>query len=547
MSKQQKQKAKQKVVQQKAVTDKASGGQNYFERNHSYIITIVFFLLSLAGILNHEMWRDEYQAWMVADDAHSIPQLFHNLKYEGNPVLWHLLLFGLTSITGNAFIMQIVHIIISAAFIFLINKYSPFSILQKILLTFGYYTFFEFNMISRGYGLGFLLVVIVCILYKNRYRYYLPVSVLLFLLANSTIFGLMLSVSFAFIILLDYVILKKQNKVENFQFYKIAIAGIIIIAGWITGLIQMLPSPDSTFPLSYLEHYTFSMVRFKYSFICSLGAYLPIPDFWDSYFWNTNLFIKNFHTPNLIFSLIVFLIYIIGFLRNRLITLFFTAGTLLQIAFYYYTMMPTLYRYVGHFTVLLIICTWINHYYNEDKYKNKLLKNLSYLGKKISKPLFTIILVISFVGGIGSYYLDLIHPFSTNYKAAKFIRENKLQDLKIIGAIDFIVSPLAVELQKKIYYSQRKEFGTFAVWDKKRKLNPDIDDLFAAIDVMQKAGETKFLAVLSYPIAQVINGQKIELTSEMLTDNMKGTLLKNIKPGIVENETYFIYLIEKVK
>ena len=96
-----------------------------------FLLTGVYFILSLIGILNHEMWRDEYQAWMVASDAHSIPELFQNLKYEGNPVLWHAFLFILSRFSDEAILMQILHIVISTSFIFLIARYSPFSLLQK--------------------------------------------------------------------------------------------------------------------------------------------------------------------------------------------------------------------------------------------------------------------------------------------------------------------------------------------------------------------------------------------------------------------------------
>ncbi|MEO5905603.1 MAG: hypothetical protein ABIQ11_02680, partial [Saprospiraceae bacterium] len=177
-----------------------------------YVITAIFFGLSLLGILKHEMWRDEYQAWMVAADAHSIPQLFQNLKYEGNPVLWHAFLFIITTFTDNPFGMQIFHILISAGFIFLINRYAPFNLLQKILLTFGYYTFYEYNIISRGYGLGLLLIVAFCILYAQRQKHILWIAAVLFVLANSTIFGVMLAVCFDGIILMEQLFLSKKSR-----------------------------------------------------------------------------------------------------------------------------------------------------------------------------------------------------------------------------------------------------------------------------------------------------------------------------------------------
>ena len=85
----------QKSAQQKksAVKKEAAKAEpSSFQKNLPFIITGFYFLLSIIGILNHEMWRDELQAWMVAIDAHSIAQLFQNVKYEGHPALWHLFL-----------------------------------------------------------------------------------------------------------------------------------------------------------------------------------------------------------------------------------------------------------------------------------------------------------------------------------------------------------------------------------------------------------------------------------------------------------------------
>src|SRR5215469_18650132 len=59
---------------------------------YAWIITTMFFLLGANLLLHHEMWRDEIQDWLLARDSNSVPRLFANLKYEGHPGLWYLLL-----------------------------------------------------------------------------------------------------------------------------------------------------------------------------------------------------------------------------------------------------------------------------------------------------------------------------------------------------------------------------------------------------------------------------------------------------------------------
>lgn len=46
----------------------------------------------VVGLVAHEPWFDEAQAWLLARDASLGELLFHRLRYEGHPPLWYLLL-----------------------------------------------------------------------------------------------------------------------------------------------------------------------------------------------------------------------------------------------------------------------------------------------------------------------------------------------------------------------------------------------------------------------------------------------------------------------
>src|SRR5689334_3222651 len=65
----------------------------------SLMVTGGFFVIALIGMLTHEMWRDEHQAWLVARDANSLSGLLDNMNYEGNPALWQFFLFLITRVT----------------------------------------------------------------------------------------------------------------------------------------------------------------------------------------------------------------------------------------------------------------------------------------------------------------------------------------------------------------------------------------------------------------------------------------------------------------
>ena len=52
------------------------------------------------------MWGDEMQAWALARNASSLSQLYYNLRYEGNPGLFHLFLFVASRFTDNYFFLK---------------------------------------------------------------------------------------------------------------------------------------------------------------------------------------------------------------------------------------------------------------------------------------------------------------------------------------------------------------------------------------------------------------------------------------------------------
>ncbi len=191
---------------------------------YSNCLVLVFFVLSFVGILNHEMWRDETQAWLIARDSSTLTDLYENLKFEGHPALWHLCLFIITKFTHNPFAMQFFHILIATAIVWIFVKLSPFNILQKTLFTFSYFPFFEYNLISRNYNLALLFVFIFCYLFTKKKRNYILLFSSLALLANTNVYGLLICLCSSATLIIDtiriYRIDKSQlnrKQIKNFK------------------------------------------------------------------------------------------------------------------------------------------------------------------------------------------------------------------------------------------------------------------------------------------------------------------------------------------
>jgi hypothetical protein len=149
------------------------------------------FLLILAFqavlTLRHEPWLDEWQALMLAVQSPTLSDLLDNLRYEGHPPLWYLLLRWVSMLTGREYASQALAMALAGFTQWLILCKSPFPRGIRIAMALSEIVLFEFNTISRGYTLGVALTFAVVWLWDRRKLIWLP---LVLLPATDFMFGL---------------------------------------------------------------------------------------------------------------------------------------------------------------------------------------------------------------------------------------------------------------------------------------------------------------------------------------------------------------------
>ena len=524
------------------------------------MVTGGFLLIALIGILTHEMWRDEHQAWLVARDASSLSGLLDNMNYEGNPALWHFFLFLITRVTHDPVFMQVFHLIIATSFIFIFNRYAPLSNLQKILFSFGYFPLYEYAVISRSYALGILLVFAVCALYKNRITKYILIGVLLALLANVTIYAVILAGGLAGILVIDYFIYQQKNTKATIQ---LAVGILIFILGTAFSLYQIWPEKDNSFPAPYATN-LFEFARWWQVSSKLFTTYAYIPQV-EVNFWNTNIFSKDpgvivaggfggwlEQNPSFLFSwvlmpIVLFASGVIIFLRKPLILLLYIGTTVGLFSIFYYTALLHS-RYCGYLLIALVVCYWLAGYYPEKKYRSGTKSYLANLGNKISNPFLTTVLALSVIGALIAYSMDIQYKFSPSKQVSNYIKQNKIDSLPIFGITDFTISPLSSYLDKKIYYPQMSDTGSFIIWSKKRKDNMTYTETVAALGDYVDKGHPRVLWIKnSAPQITSADGKTTQdMTKAILRNDLQVDLINRFDPGIVSDELYFIYLVQKV-
>lgn len=149
-------------------------------------IFIVYAVLTLIGALNHELWFDEAQAWNIARD-NDIRGIFEQLKFEGHPALWYLILHIFSSLGFSCTVIPLISWFFCTVTAALILWKAPFSCIVKAAVLFSGGFLFQLSVTSRVYCLIPFFMCLIAMLYPKRNEYPICFGILVALLANTHI------------------------------------------------------------------------------------------------------------------------------------------------------------------------------------------------------------------------------------------------------------------------------------------------------------------------------------------------------------------------
>ncbi|QCI92532.1 hypothetical protein [Novosphingobium sp. EMRT-2] len=124
--------------------------------------------LQFTLVFRHRPWLDEWQALQIAVQSPTLTELLHNLRYEGHPPLWYLVLRSLAALLGNPFLA-----LPAAAAVFAgmtqgaILFASPFRRLDRLMLATSELVLFEFLTISRSMTMGCAFAILAISLWRR--------------------------------------------------------------------------------------------------------------------------------------------------------------------------------------------------------------------------------------------------------------------------------------------------------------------------------------------------------------------------------------------
>lgn len=448
------------------------------------------------------------------------------MRTEGHPALWHLCLYAIARVSRNPLSMQLFHAMVATASIYLLATFSPFTQAQKVLASFGYFSFYEYAIVSRGYVLGVFLVFLFCSLYprhqkqqnspepKRVWFFSLLPFIILSFLANTSIYGLFLSVALCVALIWPQ---PRKNWLQTWVG-----VGILGLA-WLICYLQV--SRIHVFSYTSPGIISNELTDNRVSNLLNLGnrlmevishiwrSYVPLPPFWRNHFWSNNALADLYALP---FGLNLLLPFLLSILLLALVLKSFrhqpkwlavySIGTATMLLFGYF-IFPGYLRHHGHLYILLLVCFWLC---STDAFGASLSESSdkSFCGRsrRFQKQLFTVILIGQMLSGTIAYAADIAQSFSGSQKAADFLRSQNLTHLAIFGYSFDEVSTLAGYLDKPIYYPEQGGFGTF--WRSTKDFTPA--QIWAEIPAFVDEQQQPVIVVLNVPLETTIPGISLE-------------------------------------
>jgi len=501
---------------------------------------LAFLALGTTGILHHEMWRDELEIWLIARDSASPLDLLHNMRYEGHPALWYAINYGLARLSSDPWVMQLAHLLIGAAGAALFLWFAPFGVAHRVLFCGSYLVAYEFTVISRSYGLELLLALAFCALYPQRRRHHPWLALILFLLANTNLYGAILAAGLGLFAALEFLADRRRQPGPGgrgpLASAALAAGGIAIGVGQVWLQSRRIGASHSYVPELDLAWYADSLATL------AIG-YLPLPRFGSPHFWNTSALeflpgaIRTWVGALLAAALVIASVRCLAG-RPRVLLLFASGvgAMLLIVTFLWYGQI----RQHAQPFLLFVLCAWLARCEPDSRPLRPSLgeqrRRRAERGERLLPRFLGVLLALQLVAAAYAYAQDFARPFSNSRAAGSYLRQQDLRGTVLVGSVDFAAQTLAAYVREPIYYPESGRFGSFVHWGRERAAFVTPPQVFATAARFLERSERGVVLITNYPMFECAAGAEFETAS-----GVRVRCLARFEGAIVVSENFHLY------
>jgi hypothetical protein len=415
------------------------------ERRFALLVTGTFVILTVPRLWAHEMWRDETLTWLIVSEARSLSDVFVQLERGGEGYLWTLLCYAVRLLIDSPRAMQLLHLAIAAAGLFIFVHWAPLARWQRALFALGYFPFYEYAVISRLYAIGVLLVWVACAAVATR-RPALAFGAVLCLLFQTNVYGYIIALALLAGWLVDR--WQRRGEVPPLGRGEVTAGLALVIVGAIAGIIQLVPRPGTTFASEWTFGWdaTKALLALEMPWRAAAPVPKPMHSFWSSNLLDSWPLVQRAAGAALLIGALIFL------RRSKPALTTFALGAVALLAFGYVKFFGAL-RHHGHLWVLFFAALWLAGG----------LGRLDGRWRWRSAVLAVLLLTHAAVGVFASL-VDLYYPFSNGPAMAVQMRALPLDEVVLFGYREPPVSSVALPLGRPFYAPSRDVFATHPEW-----------------------------------------------------------------------------------
>lgn len=457
----------------------------------AFIISVLFFIGTCCIVNTHEAWLDEAQAWLISERL-SILEIFKQMKYEGHPCLWHLIL-AIFSKNGYPYeIIGYISAAISSIMVFLLAKKSPFSMATIVSIILSPMILYQYSVVCRVYCIVLLGIVLVASLYKDRkQKPILYGFALAFLLSTHIIVeGLVGALCIAFYGYEFLLHIKDYSKKER---KKIFISMGIVIFAILLLMLQLYSSLNLSGTIRKLPFFVGIPIYDELKLISSLNT------FFDSLVSGTAQRVTVYT---------IFFIFIIISAKKHLKELSIGFSGII----YMFLIYLFVYRIASHTRYIILILFIFTAWIILEKEDNK-----------IKKIIYESMIIILMMFNMWNNYSDIIADIRTNYSGAisvaEYINRSVEENSIILTTRDDEITPIVpyIEKEKNIKFinlNTEREV-TYCIWDEFKNTRLSGEELVENVKKYKNQYENVYLII---PWGYVMS--EVEEMKEMLDIDM---------------------------
>ncbi|MEO8085447.1 MAG: hypothetical protein ABI763_01430 [Bacteroidota bacterium] len=408
------------------------------------VVLVLYCSLIIFGIQHHELWGDEIHSWNIVKGSHTLPELFKNIRYEGHPPLWYLILFPITQFSHALIYLKAVQLVFCLGTAVLILFFSPFSKIQKVLVLCGYYFVFEYAVLARNYMPAVFIALCIAAIHPRQFKYKTNCYYfLLFLLSNVHLLGLLLAMSIH--AGYCYELFRGKHRILN-----PVIAGMLV---FLPAVYFILPPADSQLNFGFwVDQWSVSRLYLFVTVI--LKSMLPMPEISNPHWWNTNYLLDNdgLISRGLSVLIFIFLLFSIYLAARKSKTAFVILFTNLSLTFLLSLFFPlNTSRYVGFAFVGFMVAAWFSFFSD----------------RPFNKNIFILLLLLQVPAGIFAVVKDYRAKFSSAETVVAM--RNEIPQSAFVATDYWCLNNLAAYLDTPVYCLELKRPVSFLIWNSEMK------------------------------------------------------------------------------